>query len=142
MWRPDRGARRAAPWLGLPLFLGIYAAALAGPAANAAQVTELQSRPLDGIPGKEGTMILVEYAPGDVDPIHRHDASAFLYVLEGTVVMQLKGGKPVTLTKGQTFFEGPNDIHIVGRNASRTKPARFIVVLVKNQGAPILTPVR
>ncbi len=104
MWRPDRGRRRPAAWLGL--VIGIYAAGLVGSAADAARVTVLQSRPLDGLPGKEGTMILVEYAPGDVDPVHRHDASAFLYVLEGTVVMQLKGGKPVTLTRGADLLRG------------------------------------
>jgi quercetin dioxygenase-like cupin family protein len=140
MWPLDRRSRLSAAWLSL--MMGVSAAGLAGSPAHAARVTVLQSRPLDGLPGKEGTIILVEYAPGDVDPVHRHDASAFLYVLEGTVVMQLKGGKPVTLTRGQTFFEGPNDVHIVGRNASRTKPAKFIVVLVKNLGAPVLTPVR
>ena len=111
-------------------------------AAQAAKVTELQSRPIAGVPGKEGTMILVEYAPGDVDPIHRHDASVFLYVLEGVIEMQVKGGELVTLHPGQTYFEGPDDVHIVGRNASRTEPAKFIAVLVKNQGAPILMPVK
>ncbi len=87
-------------------------------------------------------MILVEYAPGDVDPVHRHDASVFLYVLEGTIIMQVKGGKLTTLHPGQTFFEGRDDVHIVGRNASRTKPAKFVAVLVKNTGAPIIMPVK
>jgi quercetin dioxygenase-like cupin family protein len=83
----------------------------------------------------------VVYPPGASDPVHRHNAYAFLYVLEGSVVMQLKGGKEVTLTPGQTFYEGPNDIHTVGRNASSTKPAKFIVFLVKDKGAPVLVPV-
>jgi quercetin dioxygenase-like cupin family protein len=83
----------------------------------------------------------VVYPPGAVDPIHRHNAHAFVYVLEGTIVMQVKGGKEVTLTPGQTFYEGPNDIHTVGRNASATKPAKFVVFFVKDKGAPILTPV-
>ncbi len=87
-------------------------------------------------------MITVVYPPGASDPVHRHNASAFLYVLEGSVVMQLKGGKEVTLTPGQTFYEGPDDIHTVGRNASKTKPAKFIVFLVKDKGAPVLVPVR
>jgi quercetin dioxygenase-like cupin family protein len=87
-------------------------------------------------------MINVEYPPGASDPIHRHNAHAFLYVLEGTIVMQVKGGEPVTLTPGQTFYEGPSDIHIVGRNASNTKPAKFIVFLVKDKGAPVLIPVK
>jgi quercetin dioxygenase-like cupin family protein len=84
----------------------------------------------------------VVYPPGASDPIHRHNAHAFVYVLEGTVVMQLKGGKEVTLTPGQTFYEGPNDIHVLGRNASKTKPAKFVVVLVKNKDAPVLVPVK
>ena len=83
----------------------------------------------------------MEYAPGGADPIHRHDAHAFVYVLEGSVVMQVKGAEPVILHPGQTFYEGPNDVHLVGRNASKTEPAKFLVVFVKNKGAPILTPV-
>jgi len=105
------------------------------------KVTTLVSRDLTDIPGKEGTMLIVEYAPGGADPIHRHDAHAFVYVLEGSVVMQVKGAEPVTLHPGQTFYEGPNDVHLVGRNASKTEPAKFLVVFVKNKGAPILTPV-
>ena len=85
-------------------------------------------------------MITVDYPPGSVDPIHRHNANAFVYVLEGTIVMQVRGGKEVTLTAGQTFYEGPDDIHTVGRNASKTKPAKFVVFLVKNQGAPVFVP--
>jgi quercetin dioxygenase-like cupin family protein len=84
----------------------------------------------------------VEYAPGGKDPIHRHNAAAFVYVLEGSIVMQVKGGKEVTLTPGQTYYEGPDDVHIVGRNASKTKPAKFIVFLVKEKGAPVLVPVQ
>jgi quercetin dioxygenase-like cupin family protein len=84
----------------------------------------------------------VDYPPGCSDPVHRHNAHAFLYVLEGSVVMQVKGGKEVTLTPGQSFYEGPNDIHTVGRNASRTKPAKFVVFLVKDKSAPVLVPVK
>src|SRR5919198_832247 len=104
-------------------------------------VTSLMSKDLKDIPGKEVSMITVEFPPGGKDPIHRHDAHGFIYVLEGSVVMQVKGGKEVTLTPGQTFYEGPNDIHTVGRNASTTKPAKFIVVLIKDKGAPVLVPV-
>ena len=86
-------------------------------------------------------MMIVEYPPGGADPVHRHNANAFVYVLEGSVIMQVKGSEPVTLHAGQTFYEGPNDIHVVGRNASKTEPAKFLVVLVKNKGAPALTPV-
>ena len=99
------------------------------------------SKDLPNYPGKEGLTIMVEYPPGSSDPVHRHNADAFLYVLEGSVVMQVKGGKEVTLTPGQTFYEGPNDIHVVGRNASKTEPAKFIVFLVKDKGAPVLVPV-
>jgi quercetin dioxygenase-like cupin family protein len=109
--------------------------------AQDAQVTPLMSKDIAECPGKEGLMITVVYPPGASDPIHRHNAHAFLYVLEGSVVMQLKGGKEITLTPGQTFYEGPKDIHTVGRNASSTKPAKFIVFLVKDKGAPVLVPV-
>ena len=109
--------------------------------AQEAQVTPLMSKDLADFPGKEGVMITVVYPPGASDPIHRHNAHAFVYVLEGSVVMQLKDGKEITLTPGQTFYEGPKDIHTVGRNASKTKPAKFIVFLVKDKGAPVLVPV-
>jgi len=109
--------------------------------AQDAKVSPLMSKDLAEFPGKEGLMITVVYPPGASDPIHRHNAHAFLYVLEGSVVMQLKGGKEITLTPGQSFYEGPNDIHTVGRNASKTKPAKFIVFLVKDKGAPVLIPV-
>jgi len=107
-----------------------------------AKVTPLFSKDLTDFPGKEGVMITVEYPPGSSDPIHRHNAHAFVYVLEGAIVMQLKGGKEVTLTPGQTFYEGPDDVHVVGRNASQTKPAKFVVFMVKDKGAPILVPTK
>jgi quercetin dioxygenase-like cupin family protein len=98
------------------------------------------TKPLDDYPGKEALMISVVYPPGSVDPVHRHHAHAYVYVLEGSIVMQVKGGKQVTLTPGQTFYEGPDDVHTVGRNASQTKPAKFIVLLLKDKGAPVLVP--
>jgi quercetin dioxygenase-like cupin family protein len=110
--------------------------------AQDAEVKPLMSKDLPEFPGKEGSMITVVYPPGAKDPIHRHNAHAFLYVLEGTIVMQVKDGKEVTLTPGQTYYEGPNDIHTVGRNASTTKPAKFVVFFVKDKGAPILIPVK
>ena len=110
--------------------------------AQDAQVTPLISKDLANFPGKEGLMITVVYPPGASDPIHRHNAHAFVYVLEGTIVMQVKGGKEITLTPGQSFYEGPNDIHTVGRNASTTKRAKFIVLLLKDKGAPVLVPVK
>jgi quercetin dioxygenase-like cupin family protein len=111
-------------------------------AAPQASVTPLATEALPEYPGKEVQMIVVDYPPGSADPVHRHDAHAFVYVLEGSIVMGVKGGKEVTLKAGDTFHEGPNDIHTVGRNASATQPARFVVFLIKNKGAPILTPVK
>ncbi|OZI43068.1 cupin domain-containing protein [Bordetella genomosp. 4] len=105
-------------------------------------VTPLMTKALPDFPGKEALMITVDYPPGAADPIHRHDAHAFVYVLEGSIVMQVEGEKEVTLTPGQTYYEGPNDLHTVGRNASKTKPAKFVVVLIKEQGAPALIPVQ
>ena len=105
-----------------------------------AKVTPLFSKDLPELPGKEGLMITVEYPPGSADPIHRHNAHGFIYVLEGSIVMQVRGGKEVTLTPGQTFYEGPDDVHIVGRNASQTKRAKFVVFFVKDKGAPIVVP--
>jgi quercetin dioxygenase-like cupin family protein len=109
--------------------------------AQQAKVEALASKDLVGVPGKELSMITVEYMPGGTDPVHTHQAQAMVYVLEGSIVMQVKGGAPVTLTAGETFYEGPDDVHIVGKNASRSARARFVVFLVKDKGAPILTPV-
>lgn len=108
--------------------------------APQATVTSLTSKDLPDLPGKEALMIMVEYPPGSADPIHRHNAHAFVYVLEGSIIMQVKGGKEVTLTPGQTFYEGPTDVHVVGRNASTTKPAKFTVLLIKEKGAPVVMP--
>jgi quercetin dioxygenase-like cupin family protein len=110
--------------------------------AEEAKVTPLLSKELKESPGKEGLMLVVEYPPGNSDPIHRHNAHGFIYVLEGSVVMQVRGGKQVTLTAGQTFYEGPNDVHVVGRNASGTKPAKLLVFFVKDKGAPVLVPTK
>src|SRR3989442_13899570 len=108
--------------------------------AQDAKVAELMSKDLTNLPGKEALMITVEYPPGSVDPIHRHNAHAFIYVLEGSIIMQVKGGKELTLTPGQTFYEGPDDVHVVGRNASTTKPAKFVVFFIKDKGAPVVVP--
>jgi len=105
-------------------------------------VTTLMTKELTDIPGKEVVLLMVEYAPGDADAIHRHNAHGFVYVLEGSVVEQVKGGKPVTLKAGQTFYEGPDDVHVVGRNASRTRPAKILAVLVKDKGTPALVLVK
>jgi len=110
--------------------------------AQEAKVTSLMSKDLPESPGKEMLVIIVEHAPGGSNPMHRHNAHAIVYVLEGSVVMQVKDGKQVTLTPGQTFYEGPGDMHVVDRNASSTKPAKFLVVLIKDKGAPALVPVK
>ena len=127
------------------LYFCAYLAALlmlAAVPAKAADVKELFTIDLADYPGKEGRVIEVSYPPGAQDMVHRHDAHAFVYVLEGQIVMQLKGQPAVTLKAGQTFYEGPTDVHVVGRNVSSTEPARFIVVLLKGKGAPIFTPVK
>jgi len=109
--------------------------------AQQPKVTSLMSKDLADNPAREVLMITVEHAPGGSSAIHRHNAHAFVYVLEGSVVMQLKGGQEVTLTPGQTFYEGPDDVHLVDRNASTTQPAKFLAFLIKNKGAPALVPV-
>jgi quercetin dioxygenase-like cupin family protein len=137
------GKQNERPIMKHKTLLLIFASLLGvGALAQEAKVTPLFSRELKEFPGKEGLMILVEYPPGSSDPIHRHNAEAFVYVLEGSVVMQVKGGKQVTLTPGQTFYEGPDDVHVVGRNASSTQPAKFVVFLVKDKSAPVLVPVK
>jgi quercetin dioxygenase-like cupin family protein len=110
--------------------------------AQDAKVTPLLLKDLTGIPGKEALMITVEYARGATDAIHRHNAHVFVYVLEGSVVMQVRGGEEVTLVPGQTFYEGPQDVHVVGRNASKTEPAKFLVFFVKDKGVPPLVPAK
>ena len=124
---------------GLLLLLCLVPGALL---AQEATVTSLLSKDLTDFPGKEGLMITVEYPPGWSDPVHRHNAHGFIYVVEGSVVLLFMGGKETTLTPGQTFYEGPDDVHVVGRNASSTKPAKLLVLLVKDKGAPVLVPVK
>ena len=103
-------------------------------------VVPVMQKDLADMPGREMLMLSVEYPPGTVEHIHRHDAYAFVYVLEGSIVEGVRGGKEVTLTPGQTFYEGPDDVHTVGRNASTTKPAKFVVVLVKKKGVDAVLP--
>jgi quercetin dioxygenase-like cupin family protein len=111
-------------------------------AAQEPKVTPVMMKELADVPGKEVVMVTVEYAPGGADEVHRHNADAIVYVLEGSVIEQVKGGKPDTLTAGETFFEGPEDVHIVGRNASDTQPAKILAILVKKKGAPPLVPAK
>src|ERR1700722_13143172 len=103
-------------------------------------VVSVMQKDLADVPGKEMVMLTVDYPPGAVEHVHRHDAYAFVYVLEGTIVEQVRGGKEVTLTPGQTFYEGPNDVHTVGGNASATKPAKFLVVMLKKKGVDAVLP--
>ena len=126
--------------------LGVLLLSLAGVASaqqveRQASVATLMTKALNDYPNKEAVMITVDYPPGSVDPVHRHNAHAFVYVLQGSIVMGVNGGKTVTLKAGDTYYEGPNDVHTVGRNASQTEPAKFVVVLLKDRGAPLLTPV-
>ena len=121
------------------LSLCAFGTAFAQSAAPHAEVQEVMKKDLDDLPGKEGLLLRVTYPPGSSDQVHRHDAHGFVYVQEGSVVMQVRGGQPVTLHAGQGFYEGPNDVHVVGRNASKTKPAKLVVFLVKGRGAPVLT---
>jgi len=109
-------------------------------AAQGAKVTPLLSKDLPDVAGKEVSMVTVEYAPGASSASHRHNADTFVYVLEGSIVMQVKGGTEVTLRPGQTFYESPDDIHTVSRNASATNKARFLVFFVKQKGAPASVP--
>ena len=127
------------------LFFGAYLVALlmlAAVPAEAADVKQLFVIDLPDYPGKEGLMLEVSYPPGARDMVHRHNADAFVYVIEGEIIMQVKGKPAVTLKAGQTFYEGPTDVHVVGRNASTTDPARFVVVLLKGKGAPLFTAVK
>lgn len=128
--------------LGTALVLS-FSAQLAG-ASDPPQpvVAPLMMKDLTDLPGREMLMLTVEYPPGAVEHIHRHDAYAFVYVIEGSIIEGVRGGKEVTLTPGQTFYEGPDDVHTVGRNASMTKPARFVVVLVKKKGVDAVLPVK
>ena len=122
------------------LLLILFASTAALAELPQTQVTPLEAREFPAIPGKEGLLLKVQYPPGGEDPAHRHNAYVFVYVLEGSVIMQVKGGKEVTLNPGQTFYEDPKDIHAVGRNASKTSPASFLAFVVKDKGAPPVLP--
>jgi len=130
--------KRLRPFL-LSLLLAAGTQAQAAPPGPA--VTALMTKALEDFPGKEVLMLTVDFPPGAVDPLHRHDAHGFIYVLEGSIVMGVKGGKEQTLTPGQTFYEGPQDLHTVGRNASKTKAAKFLVFLLKDKNKPAVIPV-
>jgi quercetin dioxygenase-like cupin family protein len=105
-------------------------------------VVDLMARDLAGVPNKEALMITVTYLPGGASLPHRHDAQVFVYVLEGTMTMQVDGSAPVTLGPGQTFYEGPMDVHRVSANASQTEPARILVFIIKDKGTPVSRVIR
>jgi quercetin dioxygenase-like cupin family protein len=126
--------------LGTALVLSISTQLVCASDAPQPIVAPLMTKDLTDLPGREALMLIVDYPPGAVEHVHRHDAHAFVYVLEGSIVMGVRGGKEVTLTPGQTFYEGPGDVHTVGRNASKTKPAKFVVVLVKKKGVEAVLP--
>ena len=121
----------------LPTLLCIVSGSLE---AQGPQVKTLVTKDLASAAGQEALILMVEYAPGESEPVHRHNAQAFVYVLEGSVVMQVKGQPPVTLSAGETFYEAKADVHLVGRNASQSERARFVVFLVKEKGAPVALP--
>jgi len=140
-----RRLKSAVPLLGLGGWLSVTATALVAESALAApgpSVTTVMSKELANIPGKEALILTVTYAPGGANSVHRHNAHGFVYVLEGSIVMGVKGGKEVTLNPGEVFYEGPNDIHTVDRNASSTRPATFLVVLIKDKGVPAVLPIQ
>jgi quercetin dioxygenase-like cupin family protein len=105
-------------------------------------ITPIMSHALAEVPGKEVLMYTVHFPAGFSSPIHRHNAQVSVYVLEGSVVMQVKGGKEITLRPGQSFYEGPEDIHVVSRNASSTEPAKFLVFLIHEKGAALVVPAK
>jgi quercetin dioxygenase-like cupin family protein len=125
-----------------PILALATATANAQAAPPAAIVSEVMTKALPDFPGKEALVLMVTYPPGSVDPVHRHNADAFVYVLEGSIVMGVRGGKTVTLRPGQTFYEGPGDVHTIGRNASASKPAKFLVLLLKSAGKPAVIPAK
>lgn len=126
------------PLLSLAVLLVTSTLAMAD--APTSKVTPLVTQDFTTIPGKQGLMLLIEFPPGGSDPIHHHNSEVFVYVLEGSIVMQVKGGKEVTLGRGDVFTEKPTDVHVVGRNASATEPAKFVVFMVLDKGAPPVIP--
>lgn len=120
---------------------GMLSLIIAAPAL-AEKVTPLMAQDLADLARKEGVMLTVEYPPGESSTKHRHNAHVFVYVLEGSVVMQVEGGKAVTLPPGQTFYESPGDIHSVSKNASGSQSAKFLVFVLKDKSTPPVIPVK
>ena len=128
---------RAACVAGLALWQVTAPAADAPTSSSAEVVQPLIDKDLAGVPGKELLMLTVEYLPGGASLPHRHDAQVFVYVLLGELRMQVAGSPAVTLRRGQTFYEGPTDVHVVSANASKTAPAKILVFIVKDKSAPV-----
>ena len=126
------------PTLFTAFFVGI---AMSPASVLSVEVAMLFKQELADMAGKAGQLLTVEFAPGEVSAPHRHNAHTFVYVLEGSVVMQVQGGEAKTLTAGQTFYEAPDDIHSVANNASDTEPAKILVFFIKESDAPISIPV-
>ena len=105
-------------------------------------ITPLITKDLAGFPGEQALMYTVDFPPGFSSPIHRHNAQVCVYVLEGSVVMQVRGQNELTLRPGQSFYEDPSDIHTVSRNASSTEPAKFLVFLINKKGSPLVIPAK
>lgn len=126
----------------LKALLGVFCFLAVPSVAQSPKVTPLLTKDLAGVTGKEAVMLTVEYPPGGSSSKHRHNAHTFVYVLEGSIVMQVQGGKEVALVPGQTFYESPDDVHTVSKNASDSQPAKFLVFFVKEKGAPAAVPVQ
>ena len=126
------------------LLVGVLALpghAPAGEPSASPAVVELLTRNLLGTSNREVRMLTVAYLPGGASRPHRHDAQVFVYVLEGAMTMQVDGAAAVTLGPGQTFYEGPHDVHRVSANASQTEPAKILVVMIKDKRKPASRPV-
>jgi quercetin dioxygenase-like cupin family protein len=102
----------------------------------------LMLKDIIGLPGKEVRVLTVDAAPGASSPVHRHNGQVFVYMLSGKMIMQVMGSPAVTIGPGQTFYESPDDIHTMSKNASKKHPARFLVFMIVDKGAPVVVPVK
>jgi quercetin dioxygenase-like cupin family protein len=123
------------------LIPAIASAQTAGAAPQSSRKV-LMTKDLADFPGKEALVYLIDYPPGTNNLPHRHDAHVFLHILSGQLNAQVKGGELTVLNPGDTYYESPNDIHIVSRNPSSTTPAKAILFMVHNKGAALSTPVK
>jgi quercetin dioxygenase-like cupin family protein len=102
-----------------------------------ASLASLMTRDLSFAPDKEVVVLTVTYPGGATSLPHRHDAPVFVYVLEGQVTMQVRGSAAVTLKQSDTFYEAPEDVHLVSANASQSAVAKLLVVMIKDKGKPL-----